>query len=186
MEIYLVRHGQTDWNYQGIVQGRENKLLNQRGILQAQSVAKKLQNLQPTMLVSSSLARAHETMTIINEANDWHLNIIEDDHFIERDFGTLEGQPVAKYYEVEDFSQVAGCETDAELERRLKLGLEKLIAKTSINDVIIIGCHSHVLKACLCLLKPKQYDYRYRLDNCAILQVKVKQQQLVDVVVYQD
>lgn len=39
MKIYLVRHGQTDWNYQKKIQGQQDVDINEQGIRQAEKLA---------------------------------------------------------------------------------------------------------------------------------------------------
>ncbi len=64
MEIYLVRHGQTDGNVARRHQHPEI-LLNEKGRLQAMSVAKLLRKVRPTHLISSTAPRALETAKFI-------------------------------------------------------------------------------------------------------------------------
>ena len=40
MKIYLVRHGQTDWNYQKKIQGQQDVYINEQGIRQAENLAR--------------------------------------------------------------------------------------------------------------------------------------------------
>lgn len=69
MEIYLVRHGQTDGNVAHRHQLADTEL-NELGKQQALDVAKKIKDLRPTHLVTSNLVRAVQTASAIGEACD--------------------------------------------------------------------------------------------------------------------
>lgn len=64
-KIYLVRHGETNWNLEGRLQGQLNIPLNQKGCLQAHCVADYLQAVNFQKVFSSSLIRAKTTAEII-------------------------------------------------------------------------------------------------------------------------
>ena len=64
--IYIVRHGQTDWNVEGRNQGRTDIELNETGIKQAEEIAKKLEGKKFDMVFSSPLKRAYKTAQIIS------------------------------------------------------------------------------------------------------------------------
>ena len=63
--IILVRHGETEWNRKGIIQGRHDILLNQTGRRQAEATMKKLKGKAIHGIFSSPLIRALETAQII-------------------------------------------------------------------------------------------------------------------------
>jgi alpha-ribazole phosphatase len=63
--LYLVRHGETDWNAQGCYLGHRDIPLNARGRTQAQALAQRLQNIVFDSVYTSDLIRAHETATIL-------------------------------------------------------------------------------------------------------------------------
>jgi broad specificity phosphatase PhoE len=73
-----LRHGATDWNRQGLFQGRTDNPLNDDGIAQAHAAAEKLRTVALAHVVSSPLLRAVQTAEVI-------ANI---------DFGSFEGRPV--------------------------------------------------------------------------------------------
>ncbi|XEC94329.1 histidine phosphatase family protein [Paenibacillus tarimensis] len=62
--IYVVRHGQTDWNKEGRLQGRHGRPLNQHGLEQAESLRKKLGNIKFDYVFSSPQERAVQTAEI--------------------------------------------------------------------------------------------------------------------------
>lgn len=62
--IYIVRHGETDENRQGIMQGHQNTLLNSEGLAQAQRVADALKSTPFDIAFSSDLSRATKVIMI--------------------------------------------------------------------------------------------------------------------------
>lgn len=89
MKLYIVRHGQTDWNSQHKVQGKADISLNSKGIAQAEEIRKKLENELIDLIICSPLKRAKETAEVINR--DRNIPIIYDEEISERDFGEFEG-----------------------------------------------------------------------------------------------
>lgn len=92
MYIYLVRHGETDWNSTGRVQGRENIELNARGICQAKCLAKAFEGVELDAVWSSPLNRAVKTAVMIADTKGLSVQIEQD--LIERDYGLLSGKAV--------------------------------------------------------------------------------------------
>ena len=64
--IYLVRHGQTDWNLKKKLQGHTDISLNESGRMQAREIAEKISKCKITRIICSDLARAKETAEIID------------------------------------------------------------------------------------------------------------------------
>lgn len=95
MKVVLVRHGETDHNATGILQGHARIPLNARGRRQAALVAERLATLRPSVLYSSDILRAHETATIISEQLRLPIQFCEG--LREWHVGTWAGKPVADY-----------------------------------------------------------------------------------------
>ena len=93
-ELCLVRHGETDWNSLGKLQGRKDIPLNNNGILQAEECREFLKTTHWNVIITSPLKRAKETAEIIN--NEIKSPIIEMVEFIERDYGDAEGMTVTE------------------------------------------------------------------------------------------
>lgn len=89
-KVFLVRHGQTDWNALGLWQGHDGPGLNQTGREQAESAARRLANTDITALFSSDLPRALETAGIISASIG--LNPIELTGLRERNCGDWSGK----------------------------------------------------------------------------------------------
>lgn len=88
--IYLVRHGETEWNKNGIVQGHSNNPLNKNGLNQAKKLAKKFKKIKLSAVFSSDLLRAKKTAEIL--AKPHHLKVITNHNLRERNFGPFEGK----------------------------------------------------------------------------------------------
>ncbi len=88
-EIFIVRHGQTDLNAMGIVQGKGvNHSLNDLGRSQAQAFYQAYKHLNPDVMYSSTLKRAQETLTPFHPHNIPH---IIDEDLDEISWGKAEG-----------------------------------------------------------------------------------------------
>jgi broad specificity phosphatase PhoE len=91
--FYFLRHGQTDWNLQGRLQGHSDIPLNATGLAQAHAAAKMLSEKSVDIIVSSPLVRALKTAAIISERIARPIYI--DSQLKERSFGAFEGQILA-------------------------------------------------------------------------------------------
>ena len=89
MEIYLIRHGETDWNVEGRLQGRENIPLNKAGFQQAEACGEALEAIRLQCVQTSPLSRAKRTAEII--ADHQNCPLIITPSLIERDYGLLSG-----------------------------------------------------------------------------------------------
>ena len=90
LEIYLTRHGETEWNTIRRMQGQGNSPMTELGIRQAQWLAERLKEKEFTCIYTSPLGRAKETAEILNEA--LNTTIIEDDRLKEIYLGDWQGQ----------------------------------------------------------------------------------------------
>ena len=90
MKFYIIRHGQTNWNKEGRIQGKTDIELNEEGIKQAKEAKNILKDYPIDMIVSSTLKRAKKTAEIINEAKN--VPIIFKEALEERCFGEFEGK----------------------------------------------------------------------------------------------
>lgn len=89
MLIYLLRHGETDWNREQRLQGREDVPLNEAGICQAHQATAMFDNIHLDYILTSPLSRASVTAQII--ADHTNIPVITELDLIERDFGSLSG-----------------------------------------------------------------------------------------------
>ncbi|NKX51472.1 histidine phosphatase family protein [Arthrobacter deserti] len=89
--LVLIRHGETDWNAAGRLQGRTDIPLNEVGRAQAREAGAALAGGGGNMLVASPLQRAAETATIIGAKSGLRLEL-KLPELLERDYGQSEGE----------------------------------------------------------------------------------------------
>lgn len=93
--IYLARHGETEYNRCNQIQGRGiDASLNDTGIQQAQAIAHYLQDVAVQKIFSSSLKRSQQTAEAV--AKKYELEVAAYSDLDEMDFGVLEGKSVSK------------------------------------------------------------------------------------------
>jgi len=88
--IFLVRHGETDWNREGRFQGQMDIPLNGTGLVQARSVAEALKDVSLDRIVASPLSRARETARPLAELKGLRAELSEG--LIEIGHGLWEGR----------------------------------------------------------------------------------------------
>jgi len=87
--LLLVRHGETDWNASGRLQGHTDTPLNDFGRRQARLLADQLADDKLDAVFSSDLARARETAEIVGERLDLPVGV--DSDLREKNWGNWEG-----------------------------------------------------------------------------------------------
>ncbi len=147
MKLYLVRHGQTNWNVQMIAQGRTDIPLNTNGIAQAEALRDKTKDLVFDVCYSSPLIRAKRTAEII--VGD-RCRIKTDDLLIERSFGKYEGTSPTdewlKYWRLDYHDNEMGMEPLMEVFERGKKFLDKIKKKHASDATILVVGHGGMLK----------------------------------------
>lgn len=88
--IYIVRHGQTEWNILGKTQGHGNSDLTAKGIEQAELLANSMTKYPIDYIYSSDLGRAYQTAEIIG--NKLNVKVEKTEALREMNFGTWEGR----------------------------------------------------------------------------------------------
>lgn len=145
MRLLLIRHGETDWNKEKRVQGREDIPLNETGILQAINCGKALEDTEFAAIISSPLARARKTAEIIKEAVGIKELVIDED-LIERDFDRISGMTYKERREFDASGQIDNRETrEAMLERMLRSILKH--AKEFYDKDIIFVSHGAAIRS---------------------------------------
>ena len=89
MRLYIVRHGETDWNKKKLVQGRKDIPLNEYGRHLARETAYGMRQYQIDLAYTSPLQRAKETAEILLEGRN--IPLYEDQRIQEISFGSYEG-----------------------------------------------------------------------------------------------
>lgn len=146
--ICLIRHGQTDWNKQRIIQGRINNPLNDEGRLQVKKVGEILKQEDPNwdLIIASPLDRTIESAKIIAKELNYNKDIIINPDVIEREFGEAEGQNICdEIYQKILNDDVVNLETSKSLQTRAYNALIK-IANKYPGKKILIATHSHFIK----------------------------------------
>lgn len=147
-KLYIVRHGQTDWNVKKLLQGSTDIELNEKGIKQAKELSKKLDLNQIDICFCSPLKRARQTANILLQDR---VKVIYDDMIVERGFGNYEGKPInfdliipQWNYKLNDNSNNIESIQDCLL--RAKKFIDK-VKENYPNKTILIISHGSFIKA---------------------------------------
>ena len=178
MKIYLVRHAQTEDNFNGIMQGRANNLLNDTGRRQCQKLREKLYPINIDYCYMSPLVRCVETAFIL--IGD-RAPMIPDDRLIERELGKLEGKKrevydVNKYWDYDLNSNDKGVEPVRSVIDRCRDFLDYIKNKYPKDTSILIVTHSAPCKAHKLLLENKELKgnlFERNIDNLEYLEFDV-------------
>jgi broad specificity phosphatase PhoE len=141
--LILVRHGRTAANAAGLLQGRLNQDLDERGQRQAVAVAEMLKAAGPIdTLIASPLKRAQQTAAVFG------VPVETDERWIELSYGQYEGVPYtgvpSEVWQrwLQDFDYVPdGGESLSSLDQRVRAACEDLVERAARGNVVVV---SHV------------------------------------------
>jgi len=185
MQIYLIRHGQTDWNIRGKLQGSMDIELNQTGITQAKLLSNTLLNSDYNFsaIYSSPQKRAIQTAQILSELTK--VKYVSIEGLQEINFGEWEG---LTWNEIEErypaqykkwsvnqrYSKPPKGESYQELLNRVLPAIHKVIKRNRENVVIVT--HRAVIMCLQCYLTNTPFDQmmKFNMDNSSILKLDSK------------
>lgn len=165
-KICIVRHGETEWNAIGRLQGRSDIPLNAKGIKQAEESGEYLKNSQWDVIITSPLQRAKKTAEIINTYIDVPLVVMDD--FKEKSFGDAEGMTIEEIKMAFPDRNYTNQESSDALIQRLMGGLEKIKHNFEDKNVLLVA-HGAVINAILAHLSDGELGYgKSRIDNACL------------------
>ncbi|MFD1375074.1 histidine phosphatase family protein [Micrococcus antarcticus] len=136
--LALVRHGQTDWNLAGRLQGRTDIPLNDTGREQAREVGRQLIGQNWSLVLASPLERARETAALIAQQIGAETgNAVPE--LIERGFGPLEGRIMAEVSEAESAAAKDLREPRAQILSRAVPALLDLASRHAGRKIMIVS-----------------------------------------------
>ncbi len=156
MKLYIIRHGETDYNQKKILQGKTNIPLNQTGIDQALKLKEKLKNISFDIVISSPLKRAIETASLIAPSQ----TIKIDARLEERDLGDYEGKAVKNYTKQKKIYEnyfenctLGSVEGIQDLMKRVQEMIQELRSAYPEKTVLLVS-HAGWINAFVHTLKP--------------------------------
>lgn len=161
-QFYFIRHGQTDWNTKGLIQGHTDTPLNDIGRNQALAVKPFIEKLPITHIYHSSLQRAARTASII--AENLFIPVIASDKLKECHLGDWQGT-TSEIDLYKDYLTVKppNGETFQELSSRVKEAMNQILSESPLPLIVAHG-GTYVALCHLMNLDPE------RIDNCKLLQ----------------
>jgi probable phosphoglycerate mutase len=149
LTLLLVRHGQSEWNAAGLMQGQTPDIpLTDLGHHQAATAARELAILRPGALISSDLLRAVQTAE--HCARSTGLRIATSPALREQGYGVLEGRPSTQLWDIVDWTDphwsAEGGESLAQLYGRVEAYLKQLAAEPPA-DVVALVTHGDTIRA---------------------------------------
>jgi probable phosphoglycerate mutase len=144
--VYLVRHGETDLNSSGIVQGTSNSHLSMKGVNKVKNLRQTIIDLGVDICYTSPLFRALETA--FGLVGDKAL-IINDDRLIDRDMGNFEGKnkelfDLEKYWDYNLNCTEEKVEGVQDIFKRSQEFLEEILKKNKDKKILIVTHNANV------------------------------------------
>jgi len=178
MRLYLIRHGQTDWNRQKRYCGQTDLPMNETGRKQAKNLRERFKNVAIDYLYCSDLKRAKETAEIAFP--DWRTKIIVSPHIRELDFGEWEGRKYEEILAKDEKAYRAWLDNPAlstpprgeslsSLEHRVKAFLQSLVDKFK-DETVAVVTHSGPIRVTLCdaLGIPLNFFWRIAANSAGV------------------
>ena len=185
LKLILVRHGETQLNKDGRIQGIGGAPLNEVGRGQARAAARALKANLPFIMYTSPVVRALETARIISDSLDVPYDTL--DGLQEADAGKLDGltgtemrqrypEFMRRWDEDSATAQMPGGESMVDVQQRAWRAIGKLVESHPDTSVVAVS-HNFTIKSIICkvLNIPLGTSRRLRLDLGAISQLDISE-----------
>lgn len=183
MTLWLVRHGQTDWNVQKRYQGHSDIPLNAVGKTQARQIGARLASERLHAIISSDLRRTAQTAEAI--AAHHKLTVQLEPGLREANFGVFEGlrykdvigehKAMAEAWFADPEHPPEDGEKLSDVAARVSASVDALLAQFASNKRLLLVGHDGSLRLLLCHLleMPMPQYWRFNLDPCSLTRVNV-------------
>lgn len=188
MKLYLVRHGETEWNHLRKMQGQMDIPLNEYGIELAEKTADGMKDIKFDRIFASPLVRAKKTAEYIAENSG---AIVEtDDRLKEINFGEGEGSdinvvkadsshPLHNFFiHPDQFLPMAGGETFAEVQARgLDFLKEVVFPLEGEAENVAVVAHAAIIRSIMLYIKDRELKDFWGgvyYKNCCVCEVYVR------------
>ena len=160
MKVYLVRHGETEWNRRGTIQGQADIPLNEKGEDLAFLTGQKMKDIPFKRIYTSPLSRARRTAELISGQRG--LPLMEDSRLLEISYGNREGG-----------------ETYDDLRKRCREFLEQELKplEEQMDHVLVCG-HGALIREMVCIIDGIAPDAFWKgpvQKNCAVTVLSLEQ-----------
>ncbi|TCM85423.1 putative phosphoglycerate mutase [Paenibacillus sp. BK033] len=175
MKLYVVRHGQTEWNYENRVCGKTDVQLTDKGAKQAEQISKILHEKQIKIIITSPLTRAVKTAEIISKAIS--KNFVIENRLIEQDYGVFEGtkREDNNFKEAKRHfpSKLCRGESILQVAQRVFNVLDEIKEKYGDNNVLIVT-HGGVFRVINAYFNEQTNEefYHFHVGNCEVKEYK--------------
>ena len=173
MKLLVVRHGETEWNRSGLLQGVHDTLLTEKGIEQARETAKKLRGIPIDAAFVSPLRRTRQTAEILLDGR--RIPVFYDERFREHKFGEAEGMKVSEVDLSDSWTfgaapKYRGMESADEFCGRVFAGLDEIYAAYPDSTVLLVTHGGVSVAVGYYFLGPPAGGSlgEYYLANCAV------------------
>ena len=161
LKIYITRHGETEWNVEGRMQGWKNSPLTQKGITNAGALGKRLVDVDIDVIYSSSSQRALHTAELIRGNRE--IPVLADENLREINLGEWEGKSADEMENIDREEQFAfwntphlyvpkSGESFFQVQERVEAVLNKILSVHSNGNVLIVA-HAIVVKVMMAAIK---------------------------------
>ncbi len=178
----FVRHGETAWNREGRVMGRQPVELDERGIAQVKAGVPLARLLGPQFILTSPLRRARQTAEII-AAGLGGIEIVEDPQLEEVRYGKWEGMTYHDLVHDEDYMRyrqaplehrTPGGETISDVQSRGREAVTRALERYPGRRLLFVS-HGDIIRTVLCsyMKLGLHYFHRIRVDNMSFSAIAV-------------
>jgi probable phosphoglycerate mutase len=182
MKLFLIRHGQTDWNIKGKIQGSTDIELNDTGIKQAEDLSVSIleKNIKFSKIYSSPQRRAVKTAEILSKVTN--VGYISVEGLEEINFGEWEGlswvevkekypTEYKEWYVNRRYTRPPRGESYQDMLQRVLTRIHKIV-NANCDDIVIVT-HSAVIMCIQCYLTNTPFDemMKFKTDNISITEI---------------